>query len=95
MFQFLQTHMKKIFWGLLFLIIPPFCFYFNVRSGNQDEVVGEIFGKPVKFSDFRKAYTGVSIEMILRYGNNFNRFLFSFFVPLMVHGCRPQLEERQ
>ncbi|MBN2144297.1 MAG: SurA N-terminal domain-containing protein, partial [Candidatus Aureabacteria bacterium] len=75
MYHFFQAHMKKIFWALLFLIIPPFCFFGNFSMGSREKVVGEMYGKPVKENQFQRAYNAVSLEALLRYGENYHKFL--------------------
>lgn len=75
MFQFLQSHLKKIFVVLLFFIIPSFSFYFigNTTGGSTD-VVGIMFGKKVKEADFQNAYRAVSFDAAMKYGSYFKQF---------------------
>jgi peptidyl-prolyl cis-trans isomerase D len=73
MFQFLQNHTKKILMVICIPIILSFVLYFNVGTlqNNEDNnpVIAEMFGTPVSFLDFQKAYQAVvKQEEALRYG---------------------------
>jgi peptidyl-prolyl cis-trans isomerase D len=73
MFQFLQSHLKKIFIVLLFFIIPSFCLYFVRGNTRQSEVVGEVFGEPVTDIQLQQAYGAVYLEAMMRYGPYFKQ----------------------
>lgn len=75
MFQFFQSHMKKIFMAMLVVIIPSFCFYFIGVSERETKAVGEVFGNTVKDDEFSEAYKAVYVDAFLKYGNYFKQML--------------------
>ncbi|MDP8263212.1 MAG: SurA N-terminal domain-containing protein [Candidatus Ancaeobacter aquaticus] len=74
MFRILRAHMKKVFWVLVFLIIPAFVFWgvggmFNDESRKP---VGRAFGKNVTLSSYLKTRNACMLNAIIVYGKRYN-----------------------
>lgn len=65
---------KKIWIGLALIIIPAFAlwgFGGAFRSREENQSLGRIFGKTVSGLEFRDAFSAVTTNAIMRYGDKF------------------------
>ena len=65
---------KKILWVIAGVIIISFSFFGiqGILTGNGPRYAGKIFGKNISFAEFDRVYRDVSIQAIIRYGDNYS-----------------------
>ncbi|OGX55671.1 MAG: hypothetical protein A2447_11345 [Omnitrophica WOR_2 bacterium RIFOXYC2_FULL_38_12] len=66
---------KKIIWFIAIIIIISFGFFGTASLLNNQRpsnYAGKIFGKKISFEEFERVYSHVTIQALIKYGDNFN-----------------------
>jgi hypothetical protein len=65
--------MKKVLWGLAFIIIPAFVLWGAGGLREQGKYAGIVFGKRIAFDEYRDSYNAVRSLALLTHGSDFRK----------------------